>query len=158
MLMPVGPQPVFVGVFMRLLFNAILVHLQIMQMLVLPAFAPAMHTCYDRSCSASASASASAEASAGRGRCVCEFHTVTAAEHRRDDGRHQPHNCDGCPVCHVLAAPRIPAVLCCLQLVTRQMTLDSPEPPLLLVRPPGGQPHPRGPPESVRLQVAGGQY
>lgn len=123
---------------MRSIIKATLLHLQLLQILLLPALAPQLHACFDH-CHATQKAHASAHHCCGKQNCGGSDRSSTSDSHSH-------HDCTNCPICDVLTTPRVPAVICCLQRVTLLTRLDPPASLPWLALPAIMQPQPRGPP------------
>ena len=102
--------------FMRSIINATVLHLQLLQILLQPALAPQLHACFDH-CHAFEKAHATAHGCCGKEDCG-------GSKKSPNSDSHSHHNCTSCPICDVLTAPRVPAVICSLQLVTLLTRLD----------------------------------
>lgn len=129
---------------MRTFLHAISVHLLILQMLLTPAFAPALHEYLN--CSGTASSqNPDCRCCSGHNRSQ---HSQTGPQH--ETAPHAPHHCSSCSLCHAIFAPRIPAPLCCLLTVVSQTVLKTPQPALPIPCAVCRQPQPRGPPLECR--------
>jgi hypothetical protein len=87
-----------------------------LQILLQPALAPQLHACFDH-CHALQKAHATAHGCCGKEDCG-------GSKKSPNSDSHSHHNCTSCPICDVLTAPRVPAVICSLQLVTLLTRLD----------------------------------
>lgn len=123
---------------MRSIINATVLHLQLLQILLQPALAPQLHACFDH-CHAFQKSHATAHGCCGKEDCG-------RSKKSPNSDSHSHHNCTSCPICDVLTAPRVPAVICSLQLVTLLTRLDPAATLPVFALPAILQPQPRGPP------------